>query len=96
MKGYDYNILLTVFYVPYIFFEIPSNVACKYFGPKIWIPFLCLGFGVSVEMRTEIDFFGGGWVVFMFVAGMWRKAFAPLWPPLTCSTCLKPMRGLRC
>lgn len=50
MKGYDYNILLTAFYAPYIFFEIPSNVACKYFGPKIWIPFLCLGFGVSIVL----------------------------------------------
>lgn len=28
MKGYDYNQLLSVFYVSYIIFEIPSNMVC--------------------------------------------------------------------
>lgn len=47
LKGYEYNILLTSFYISYIFFEIPSNIACKYFGPGKWIPFISFGFGVS-------------------------------------------------
>jgi len=47
LKGYQYNILLTSFYISYIVFEIPSNIACKHFGPAFWIPFISVGFGVS-------------------------------------------------
>ncbi|GAB1214174.1 hypothetical protein ATERTT37_003334 [Aspergillus terreus] len=28
LKGYDYNIALSIFYIPYILLEIPSNMAC--------------------------------------------------------------------
>jgi hypothetical protein len=30
------NIALTVFFVPYIVFEIPSNIALKRFTPHVW------------------------------------------------------------
>lgn len=46
MKGYDYNVLLTVFYISYILFEIPSNMACKWIGPGWFLPALTLGFGI--------------------------------------------------
>lgn len=53
LKGYQYNILLTAFYVSYIVFEIPSNIACKWIGPKIWLPFISFGFGVSPQVLTH-------------------------------------------
>ncbi|KAI2626922.1 putative MFS transporter [Hypomontagnella submonticulosa] len=46
MHGNDYNMLLSVFYISYIVFEIPSNLACKWIGPGWFIPFISLGFGV--------------------------------------------------
>ncbi|EXJ88055.1 hypothetical protein A1O1_04982 [Capronia coronata CBS 617.96] len=46
LTGYDYNIVLSVFYVSYILFELPGNVACKYFGPGWFIPAVSLGFGI--------------------------------------------------
>ncbi|ESK97477.1 mfs transporter [Moniliophthora roreri MCA 2997] len=46
LEGYDYNIVLTVFYVSYIIFEIPSNMACKWIGPGWYIPAISLGFGI--------------------------------------------------
>jgi MFS family permease len=46
LTGYDYNILLSVFYISYILFEIPSNMACKWLGPGWVLPALTLGFGV--------------------------------------------------
>ena len=33
MTGYDYNQLLSVFYISYIVFEIPATVLCKHIGP---------------------------------------------------------------
>ncbi len=46
MKGYDYNTVLSVFYVSYILFELPANMACKFFGPGWFIPATSLGFGI--------------------------------------------------
>ncbi len=47
LKGYDYNSVLSIFYVSYIIFEIPSNMACKWIGPGWFIPAISLGFGIS-------------------------------------------------
>ena len=47
LTGYDYSTVLSVFYVSYIIFEIPSNLACKYFGPGWFIPIVSLGFGIT-------------------------------------------------
>lgn len=46
MKGYDYNKVLSVFYISYIIFEIPSNMACKWIGPGWFIPSISLAFGI--------------------------------------------------
>ena len=46
MTGYDYNIVLSVFYISYIIFEIPSNLCCKWLGPGWFIPGICLAFGL--------------------------------------------------
>ncbi|EON63589.1 hypothetical protein W97_02817 [Coniosporium apollinis CBS 100218] len=46
LTGYDYNQVLTVFYISYILFEIPSNMACKWIGPGWFIPAISLGFGI--------------------------------------------------
>ncbi|KAJ5931155.1 hypothetical protein N7466_006648 [Penicillium verhagenii] len=46
LKGYDYNIVLSIFYISYILFEIPSNLACKWIGPGWFLPAITLGFGI--------------------------------------------------
>lgn len=57
MTGYDYNICLSIFYIPYILLEIPSNMACKYFGPERFLPAITVGFGIcSVGMGFVTDF----------------------------------------
>lgn len=43
---YDYNKVLSVFYISYIIFEIPSNILCKIVGPGWFIPAISLGFGI--------------------------------------------------
>lgn len=47
MKGYDYNTVISVFYVSYIAFEIPANLLCKWMGPGWFIPLTTLLFGVT-------------------------------------------------
>ncbi|KAI4916195.1 hypothetical protein J4E85_010283 [Alternaria conjuncta] len=46
LSGYDYNTVLSVFYVSYIVFEIPSNICCKWLGPGWFIPIISLCFGI--------------------------------------------------
>lgn len=46
LKGYDYNKVLSIFYISYIVFEIPSNIICKIVGPGWFIPAITLAFGL--------------------------------------------------
>ena len=46
MVGLDYNTTLSVFYVSYIVFELPSNILCKIVGPGWFIPLLTVLFGI--------------------------------------------------
>jgi sugar phosphate permease len=46
MKGLDYNITLSMFYISYIVFEIPSNIVCKLVGPGWFLPLMTVLFGI--------------------------------------------------
>lgn len=46
LEGYDYNAVLSIFFIAYIVFEIPSNLMCKWVGPGWWLPGITLGFGI--------------------------------------------------
>lgn len=50
----DYRIALTVLYVPYIVFEIPSNLVVKKFGPARWIPFLVASWGLVSTLQGVV------------------------------------------
>ncbi len=36
LKGNQQNVALTIFFVPYVLFEIPSNILLKHFKPHKW------------------------------------------------------------
>ncbi|KAI9640997.1 hypothetical protein NHQ30_010424 [Ciborinia camelliae] len=46
LVGYDYNRVLSAFFISYIIFEIPANMACKWIGPGWFIPATSLAFGI--------------------------------------------------
>jgi len=74
LKGFDYNKVLTYFYISYIIFEIPSNMACKWMGPGWFIPIISLGFGLcSIFTAFVKDIHAAAGVRFLlgiFEAGM--------------------------
>lgn len=37
MKGHDFNIALFVFFIPYILFELPSNILIRKVAPSTWL-----------------------------------------------------------
>ncbi|KAH8698193.1 putative MFS transporter [Phaeosphaeriaceae sp. PMI808] len=74
LKGYDYNAVLSVFYISYIIFEIPSNICCKWIGPGWFIPVISLCFGIAsigTAFVTNIHAISGvRFLLGIFEAGM--------------------------
>jgi len=47
MVGYDYNMILSAFFVGYIVFELPAVACCKAIGPGWFLPTTSLLFGAT-------------------------------------------------
>jgi MFS family permease len=73
MKNTDYNIALFVFFIPYILFEIPSNLILKKLAPSTWLAAIMVLWGICtvgmglvnnfeglVAMRVLLGFFEAG------------------------------------
>jgi hypothetical protein len=43
-----YNTALVIFFVPYILFEIPSNILLKKLKPRVWLSLCMFGFGLGM------------------------------------------------
>ncbi|GAB1320787.1 High-affinity nicotinic acid transporter [Madurella fahalii] len=59
MSGVQYNTALTIFFVPYIICEIPSNILLKHFSPRIWLSICCLGFGAVSVFQGLVQNYAG-------------------------------------
>lgn len=74
MQGFDYNAALSMFYVSYIIFELPSNILCKVMGPGWFLPLLTVLFGIcsisSGLVRTVPQMMGVRFLLGIFEAGM--------------------------
>ncbi|KAJ3337522.1 hypothetical protein HDU93_000900 [Gonapodya sp. JEL0774] len=42
----QYNWCLAIFFIPYCIFEVPSNFALRYFGPRIWLARIMLSWSI--------------------------------------------------
>ncbi|KAF9506091.1 hypothetical protein BS47DRAFT_463665 [Hydnum rufescens UP504] len=59
LKGNQYDIALTVFFVSYVFFEVPSNLALRWLKPHRWICFIMLSWGLVMTLMGVVNNFGG-------------------------------------
>ncbi|KAK5653100.1 hypothetical protein OQA88_9198 [Cercophora sp. LCS_1] len=59
LTGVQFNTALTIFFVPYIIFEIPSNILLKRLSPRIWLSICCVGFGVVTVVQGFVQNFSG-------------------------------------
>jgi hypothetical protein len=46
LTGNKFNVALTIFYVPYICVDIPSNWTVKHFKAGFYLPFLTISWGI--------------------------------------------------
>jgi MFS family permease len=49
--NHDYQIAITCLYVPYIIFEVPSNLLIKKVTPAIWLPGLLTAWGIVSTLQ---------------------------------------------
>ncbi|KAI0168493.1 major facilitator superfamily domain-containing protein [Pestalotiopsis sp. NC0098] len=59
LTGTEYNTALTMFFIPYVFFEIPSNILLKRLSPKIWLPGCMMGFGIVSVCQGLVQNYSG-------------------------------------
>ncbi|KID72028.1 MFS transporter prlL [Metarhizium brunneum] len=79
LTGQQPNISLAVFFVPYIVFEIPSNLLMKRLSPHVWLSLCVLGFGVTELCQGFIQGYGGllatRFFLGLFEAGIFPGSF---------------------
>ncbi len=59
LTGVQYNTALTIFFVPYIFFEMASNILLKRFSPRIWLSCCGMGFAAVTVFQGLVQNFSG-------------------------------------
>ncbi|KAF1993459.1 putative allantoate permease [Amniculicola lignicola CBS 123094] len=59
LTGNQPNIALTMFFVPYVLFELPSNVLMKKLTPHVWLSICVIAFGVAMLAQGFVRNFGG-------------------------------------
>ena len=59
LDGNKFNIVLTVFYIPYIMVDIPSNWLVKFFGAGVYLPGLIIGWGIIAMCMGFVKSYAG-------------------------------------
>ncbi|KAK8059021.1 hypothetical protein PG994_009469 [Apiospora phragmitis] len=59
MSGGQYNWCLTVFFFPYAFFEVPSNLLLKKFRPSRWLPMIMVAWGTVMTLMGIVRNYEG-------------------------------------
>lgn len=59
LKGNESNVAITIFFVPYVLFEVPSNFLMKRFKPHVWLSGCILSFGIVMMCQGFVQNYHG-------------------------------------
>ncbi|RPB08151.1 MFS general substrate transporter [Morchella conica CCBAS932] len=59
LGGVEYNTALTIFFVPYIICEIPSNILLKRLKPHLWLSLCMFFFGLTTMLQGLVKNYSG-------------------------------------
>jgi len=76
MTGVDFNTALTIFFLPYCLFEIPSNILLKRCSPRVWLSLCGLGFGAVTLFQGLVQNFAG-LLTTRFLLGLFECGMLP-------------------
>jgi MFS family permease len=74
--SYDFNTVLSIFYVSYALFEIPSTLLCKLVGPGWYLPIATILFGI-VTICTAFVQNKGQLMAVRFILGIFEAGMLP-------------------
>lgn len=71
----QYLLCLTIFFISYAIFQVPSNIVLKRLRPSIWLSTLMVGWGIMMTVQGLVHNFSGlmamRWLLGMFEAGLY-------------------------
>lgn len=77
MTGTDYNVALMMFFIPYVLFEVPSNILlAKFNRPSWYMGILVLCWGSIMTLMGVVQNFGGLCATRFFL-GLFEAGFFP-------------------
>ncbi|KAE8382305.1 major facilitator superfamily domain-containing protein [Aspergillus bertholletiae] len=77
LKGDQYNIILSIFFIPYVLTAPFLGILGKMYGPNLVLPCMMLAFGLCTVLVVAVYNFGGLMAIRWFL-GMSESAFFPL------------------
>lgn len=79
LHGTQYNTALVIFFVPYILFEVPSNILLKKLRPHLWLSICMFMFGLVTMLQGFTQNYAGilttRFFLGLFEAGMFPGCF---------------------
>lgn len=79
LTGVQYNTALTMFFIPYVIFEIPSNIFLKRLRPNVWLSMCMFMFGLVSICQGLVQSYGGllttRFLLGLFESGMFPGSF---------------------
>jgi hypothetical protein len=76
LSSTQYSTCLTIFFVPYVVFEIPSNIILKKLRPHVWLSICMFGFGLVTICQGLVQGYGG-FLATRFFLGLFETGMFP-------------------
>lgn len=76
MVGNDYNVALLVFFIPYILFEVPSNILIKRLAPSTYLSAIMVLWGIATIGQGLITT-QGGLIAMRVLVGLFEAGLFP-------------------
>ncbi|KAH8809451.1 major facilitator superfamily domain-containing protein [Xylogone sp. PMI_703] len=76
LTGTQYNIAVTLFFIPYSLLEVPSNIVLKITRPSVWISVLMFLWGIVITLTGIVHSYSGLLAVRIFL-GVAEAGFFP-------------------
>jgi len=59
LVGLRYNTAVAIFFIPYFFAQVPSNILLKFFRPSRWIPMIMIAWGLTMTLMCLVTTYRG-------------------------------------
>ncbi|KAF8963680.1 major facilitator superfamily domain-containing protein [Flammula alnicola] len=76
LTGERFSIISCMYFVPYIFLQLPGNLALRYFGVRNWLSFIVVAWG-SIQLAMGFVHSWGYLVLCRVLLGVFEASFFP-------------------